>query len=368
MRHRSRGGAHADPLLLLELLALGLERRRHHHLGLVERCDVLVATGGHRGAQAAHEVERAVVLVGGTEQDLLERPVLRRLDARAARERRVERGHAPVVAASRRLVGTGERGADHHGVRAAGERLGDVTAVAHAAVRDHLHVLTGLEHVLRAGSGHVRDRGGLRHADPEHATRGACRAGANAHEHRLRPCPHQMQPGGVRRAAADDHGNRDLADELLQVERLGVRRHVLRGHDGALDHENVEACLQRGLVVLAHPLWRERRGGDHALLLDLPDALPDQVLLDRLRVDALHLRGGELLGLLRDALELGVRVLVAGPDALEVQDAEATQLADDPSGVGRHDAVHGRGEQGQLEPVRADHRRDVDVVRIARAP
>jgi hypothetical protein len=143
---------------------------------------------------------------------------------------------------------------------------------------------------------------------------------------------------------------------------------VLRGHDRALDHENVEARLQSALVVLAHPLWRERRRGDHAVLLDLPDPLRDQVLLDRLRVDALHLRGGELLGLLRDPLELGVRILVAGPDSLEVEDGEAAELAEDPGGLGRHDAVHGRGEQGQLEPVRADHRRDVDVVRIARAP
>ena len=368
VRHRGRGGAHADPLLLLELLALRLERRRHHHLGLVERRDVLVATGGHRGAEAAHEVERAVVLVGRPEQDLLERAVLRGLHARAARERRVEGGHAPVVAAARRLIGAGERGADHHGIGAAGEGLRDVAAVAHSAVGDHLHVLTGLEHVLRAGRRHVRDRGGLRHADAEHAARGAGRAGANAHQHRLRPGPHQVQPGGVRGAPADDHRHRHLADELLQVERLGAGRDVLGRDDGALDHEDVEAGLERALVVLTDALRRERGRGDDAVLLDLPDPLRDQVLLDRLRVDALHLRGGELLGHLGDPLELRVGILVAGPDSLEVQDAEAAELAEYPGGVGGYDSVHGRGEQGQLEPVRADHRRDVDVVRIARAP
>ena len=92
---RRRGGAHADRLVALELLALGLERRRDHHLGAVERGDVLVAAGGHRGAQAAHQVERAVVLVRGAEQDLLERAVLRRLDARAARQRRDGRWPCP---------------------------------------------------------------------------------------------------------------------------------------------------------------------------------------------------------------------------------------------------------------------------------
>ena len=58
--------------------------------------------------------------------------------ARAARERRVERRHAPVVAVAGRLVGARERRADHHRVGAAGDRLGDVAAVAHAAVGDHL--------------------------------------------------------------------------------------------------------------------------------------------------------------------------------------------------------------------------------------
>src|SRR4051812_14603146 len=72
---RSRGsracGAHTDRLIALELLALRLERRRDHDLRAVERGDVLVTASGHRGAQRSHQVERAVVLVGGAEQDLL---------------------------------------------------------------------------------------------------------------------------------------------------------------------------------------------------------------------------------------------------------------------------------------------------------
>src|SRR3954470_16923332 len=94
------GGAHADRLIALELLALRLERRRDHDLGAVERGDVLVAAGGHGRAQRPHQVERAVVLVSGPKQDLLERAVLRGADASSARKRRVERGHAPVEAAA----------------------------------------------------------------------------------------------------------------------------------------------------------------------------------------------------------------------------------------------------------------------------
>src|SRR6185312_12717921 len=63
-RHRSAARRHADLLLALELLALRLQRRGDHQLGPVELRDVLVAAGGHRGLQRAHEVERAVVLAG----------------------------------------------------------------------------------------------------------------------------------------------------------------------------------------------------------------------------------------------------------------------------------------------------------------
>src|SRR6185436_21116001 len=64
--------AHADALAALERLALGQQRRRHHDLGLLELLQRLVAGGGHRGTQRAEQVERAVVLVRGTDQDLLE--------------------------------------------------------------------------------------------------------------------------------------------------------------------------------------------------------------------------------------------------------------------------------------------------------
>src|SRR2546430_17434962 len=41
------GSGHADPLGLLVALALGLDGRGHHHLGLLELLDALVAAGGH---------------------------------------------------------------------------------------------------------------------------------------------------------------------------------------------------------------------------------------------------------------------------------------------------------------------------------
>jgi hypothetical protein len=111
-----------------------------------------------------------------------------------------------------------------------------------------------------------------------------------------------------------------------------------------------------------------RRGRHHALVLDLADALRDQVLSHRLGVDALHLGGRALLVVGGDPLQLRVRILVAGPDPLEVQDREPAQLAERAGDRRRDDAVHRRGHQRQLEPVGPERPGDVDVVRIARAP
>ena len=331
--------------------------------------DVLVAAGGHRGAQAAHQVEGAVVLVRRAEQDLLERAVLGRLHARAARKRRMEGRHPPVVAVPGRLVGAGERRADHHGVGAAGERLRDVAAVAHAAVGDHLHVLARLEHVLRARRRDVRDRRGLRDADAEHAARGAGGARPDADEHADRAGAHQVQPGRVGGAAADHHRHRHLADELLQVERLGARRHVLGRDHRALDDEDVEAGLDRGLVVVAHALRRERGGRDHALVLDLADPLRDAgPRASARRRCAASPPVATSLGCCGDALELARGVVVARPDALEVEDGEPAEVAEDAGGLGRDDAVHGGSEQRQVEAVRTEGPGDVDVIGIARAP
>src|ERR1700736_5918731 len=107
-------GAHPDTLLTLEMLALGLQRRRDRQLGPVELRDVAVAAGRHRGPQGAHQVEGAVVLSRRPLDDLLERAVLGGGDAGAARQRRMERGHTPVEAAPRSLVGPSQRRAEHH--------------------------------------------------------------------------------------------------------------------------------------------------------------------------------------------------------------------------------------------------------------
>src|SRR5918996_3705387 len=187
--------AHPHPLRSLVRLAFGLDGRRDHELRLLELLDRGVAGGGHRRGQGAEQVEGPVVLVRGTHEDLLQGGDLLGLHPGATRERRVERRHSPVVAAARRLVGTGERRPDHHRVRAAGDRLRDVAARAHPAVRDHVAVPARLVQVLAPGRGRVRDRGGLGHSHPEDTPCGACVPRTNAHQDAHGARPHQVQGG-----------------------------------------------------------------------------------------------------------------------------------------------------------------------------
>jgi hypothetical protein len=63
---------------------------------------------------------------------------------------------------------------------------------------------------------------------------------------------------------------------------------VLGRDHRALDNEDVEAGLDRHLVVLGDALRGQRAGRDRARLLDLLDALGDELGLDRLLVDPLH--------------------------------------------------------------------------------
>ena len=61
---------HADALRALQRLAFGLQRGGDHHFGLLKFFDGFVAGCCHGGAQRPEQVERAVVFVGGTDENL----------------------------------------------------------------------------------------------------------------------------------------------------------------------------------------------------------------------------------------------------------------------------------------------------------
>src|SRR5699024_9052655 len=149
---------------------------------------------------------------------------------------------APVVTAARGLLGAGQRGPDHEAVGAAGDRLDQIAGAAQAAVGDDVHVAaTGLVHVVATGRGHVGHRAGQRHRDPQRLPGGLGGAAAEADQHAGRTGAHQVQGGGVGRAAANDDRDVELVDEALEVQRFAVGGDVLGRDGGAADEEQVHA-------------------------------------------------------------------------------------------------------------------------------
>ena len=145
-------------------------------------------------------------------------------------------------------------------------------------------------------------------------------------------------------------------------------RHVLGGDHGALDHEDVELGLGARGGELRGALRGHRRDRDDAGGADLLDPLGDELGAHRLEVHLLHPRRGLVVVQLADLVEQRRRVLVAGPQPLQVEDARPAETAELDRRRGAHDPVHRRAEERQLEAERVELPGDVDVLWVARPP
>ncbi len=286
--------------------------------------------------------------------------------AEAARQRLVARLGAPVHALAGSLGGAGQRRAEHHRVGAKGERLDEAAGIAHAAVRDHLHVSTaGLVHVVAARLGDVRDGGGHRRVHADRVAVGGDRAAAEADKHAGSAGAHQMQGRGVVGRAADDDRHVKIVDELLQVQRLMVLGDMLGGHDGAADHEQVDAGLEHGGIVVLGALRGQRAGDGDARVADLVETLDDELRLDRLGVDLLDARGRLVRRQLRDLVEQRLRIVIAGPQALEVEHAERAHPAQGDGGGRAGHRIHRGADDRHVEFIGVDLPRGGHILRIA---
>ncbi len=273
-------------------------------------------------------------------------------------------GHAPVVAPAGGAFRLGEGGADHDGVRAGGDGLAEVAALLDAAVGDDGHVAAGPLLVGIAGGGAVNGGGDLGHAHAEHLAGGAGGAGADPDEDAGHALLHELEAGRVADAVADHDGHLDLLDHLRENEPAVALGDVAGGGDGGLDDEDIAAgFLDDG----GEPLGvggDERDGAGDAGLLDFLDAARHDVFLDGLRVNLLE-EGGDLVpaggG---DFIEHLVRVLVAGLDAVQVEDGETAELAHADGHAHVHDAVHGGSDDGDLEGEPGDLEIHAGLVRI----
>ena len=90
-------------------------------------------------------------------------------------------------------------------------------------------------------------------------------------------------------------------------------------------------------------------GGDRARVLDLPDAGGDQIFLDRLLVNLLQQsRDLGFVGI-DNLLQDFLRVLVARLHAFEIEDSEAAEFAHGDGELHIDHAIHGAGEDRDLE-------------------
>src|SRR5712692_1365564 len=230
-------------LRLLENLPFSLDRRSDDQLRLLQLPDTLSADRAHARPDGADEVEGAVLGERRTEQDLLERARDADADTGAAGQVLVRRRHAPVIAAARRLDGTGEGGADHDGVGAGGQCLADVATRRHAAVRDDRHVAPRPLVVEVSRGGGVRGGRHLRHAEPENLAARTGGTRTDADQQCVDAALHPLEARLVRDDVTDDEGDGELLLELPEIDGRVLGGDVSRGGNGRLHDEDVGAGL-----------------------------------------------------------------------------------------------------------------------------
>ena len=142
---------------------------------------------------------------------------------------------------------------------------------------------------------------------------------------------------------------------------------MLCRHGRAADDEEVDPGVDNGAPMSLGVLGAQRTGDGHAGGAQLTQSRGDELGTDRFAVDLLHPRGrpdGVEAG---DLLEDWLGVVVTGPDPFEVEHRQATEPTERDGGGRRHDRVHRRTHDGDVEVVGVDLPRHRDVLRVAGA-
>ena len=121
-----------------------------------------------------------------------------------------------MVAVARGLGCRREDRADHDGVGATGEGLGDVAAEAHATVGDDGHAVAAAAQVVVTRGGAVAGCSDLGHADTQHRARRARRTGTDTDEQPFDAGVHELERRRVIDAVAGDHGDVDRLGEVAE--------------------------------------------------------------------------------------------------------------------------------------------------------
>ena len=152
-------------------------------------------------------------------------------------------------------------------------------------------------------------------------------AAAEADEHAGRAGTHQVQGRGVVGGAAYDDGHIQIVDELLQVQWLVILGDVLGGNDRAADDEQVDARFEHGRIIVLRALRGQGARNGDAGVTNLMQTLDNELRLDRLGVDLLNTLGRAFGRQFGDLVKQRLRIVVAGPQAFEVEHAKRAHLA-----------------------------------------
>src|SRR5699024_9264 len=177
---------------------------------------------------------------------------------------------------------------------------------------------------------------------------------AEADEHAGGAGTHEVQRGGVGGGPADDDGHVEFVDEPFEVERFGLGGDVFGGDGGAADDEQIHAGVDDRTPVLLGALRAQRPRDGDARLADLPQAFVDELGDDRRGVDLLHPHGVAAEVEIGDLVQERLRVLVAGPEPLEVEHSDPAEFPERDRRGRAHHRVHRRRQYGEIEVVGVD--------------
>ena len=160
-----------------------------------------------------------------------------------------------------------------------------------------------------------------------------------------------MKRSGIGHRTAHDNGNVEFVDEPFKVKWLARCGDVLGRYCRAADDEDIHTCVDDGAPHLLSAARRESASYRNPRITNLTQTFTKQLHLDRFRVNLLQPGRGILFIQVRNLLEEGLRILVSGPQALKIENAEAAQLAECNRRRRGSDRVHGGRQYGNVEMV-----------------
>ena len=191
----------------------------------------------------------------------------------------------------------------------------------------------------------------LRHADAEDLARRACRARPDADEDAGRALVHELVGRLAAHRVADEDGQLQAAGQVGQGEHARRGRDVAGAAHLGLDEEEVGAGLGGQLGVMP---GRCRRGGHRGDCAPWALMRAISAVMSSSRTGCSYASASTCAAAWPDSAAatrsmIGAGVLVAGVEALEVDEGHAAVAAHADREVGIGHGIHGRREERDLE-------------------